>query len=64
MVRAHNEGIAAGAFEVPDAFLAVTAISGMGMRVANWYDPSLPYQPEEVADTYAEFALRMTGAGA
>ncbi|MEU1728934.1 TetR/AcrR family transcriptional regulator [Nonomuraea sp. NPDC005692] len=56
-----DEGIAAGVFAVPDAFLAVTAISGMGMRVANWYDSALPYEPYEVADTYADFALRITG---
>lgn len=55
-----DEGIAAGVFDVPDAFLTVTAISGMGMRVANWYDSAMPYDPEEVADTYAEFALRLT----
>ncbi|MFG1947499.1 TetR/AcrR family transcriptional regulator [Nonomuraea sp. NPDC048826] len=58
-----DEGIATGVFDAPDAFLAVTAISGMGMRVANWYDPAMPYEPEQVADTYAEFALRMTRAG-
>ncbi|MFE3451862.1 TetR/AcrR family transcriptional regulator [Nonomuraea sp. NPDC059194] len=58
-----NEGITEGVFDVPDAFLAVTAISGMGMRVANWYDSAMPYEPEEVADTYAEFALRITRAG-
>lgn len=58
-----DEGIAEGVFDVPDAFLAVTAISGMGMRVANWYDPAMPYEPEEVANTYAEFALRITRAG-
>jgi AcrR family transcriptional regulator len=58
-----DEGITEGVFDVPDAFLAVTAISGMGMRVANWYDSAMPYEPEEVADTYAEFALRLTLAG-
>ncbi|MGI5267945.1 TetR/AcrR family transcriptional regulator [Nonomuraea sp. CA-218870] len=58
-----DEGITAGVFDVPDAFLAVTAISGMGMRVANWYDSAMPYEPEKVADTYAEFALRMTRPG-
>ncbi|WP_327084902.1 TetR/AcrR family transcriptional regulator [Nonomuraea sp. NBC_01738] len=57
-----NEGIAEGVFDLPDAFLAVTAISGMGMRVANWYTPDLPYTPEEIAGTYAEFALRLAGA--
>ena len=37
-----NEGIAEGVFDVPDAFLAVTAISGMGMRVANWTTSPMP----------------------
>lgn len=57
-----DEGIGEGVFDLPDAFLAVTAISGMGMRVANWYGPTVPYTPEEIADAYADFALRMVGA--
>lgn len=57
-----NEGISEEAFDVPDAFLAVTAISGMGMRVANWYGSGVPYSPEEIAETYAGFALRIVGA--
>ncbi|MFD1939597.1 TetR/AcrR family transcriptional regulator [Nonomuraea mangrovi] len=56
-----HEGIAAGVFDLPDPYLAVTAISGMGMRVANWYGPDVPYQPLEIAETYAEFALRIAG---
>lgn len=56
-----NAGIDEGVFALPDPFLAVTAISGMGMRVANWYGAGVPYTPEEVADTYAEFALRVAG---
>ncbi|MEV0582072.1 TetR/AcrR family transcriptional regulator [Nonomuraea sp. NPDC050310] len=57
-----NRGIAAGVFDLDDAFLAVTAISGMGMRVASWYEDGLPYSPEEIADTYATYALRLAGA--
>jgi len=52
-----------GVFDLPDPFLAVTAISGMGMRVAGWYAAGVPYTPEEIADTYADFALRIAGAG-
>lgn len=58
-----NEGRSEGVFDLGDPFLAVTAISGMGMRVANWYSSALPYTPEEIADTYAEYALRIAGAG-
>ncbi len=58
-----DAGVEAGVFHVPDSFMATTAISGMGMRVANWYDRGLPYTPEEIADTYAEFALRVAGVG-
>lgn len=48
-------------FDVADPFLAMTAISGMGMRVAAWYTPALPYTPEEIADAYADMALRIAG---
>ncbi|MER5625719.1 TetR/AcrR family transcriptional regulator [Streptosporangium sp. NPDC002544] len=57
-----NEGLAQGLFDMPDTFLAMTAISGMGMRVAGWYGTGVPYTPEEVADAYADLALRIAGA--
>ncbi|MEO3784670.1 TetR/AcrR family transcriptional regulator [Actinocorallia sp. B10E7] len=56
-----DDGLARGVFDVPDSYLALTAISGMGMRVANWYGPDTPYTPDQVADSYAEFALRLAG---
>ena len=43
------------------AVLAVAAIAGMGVRVANWYEPGLGLPPDEVADDYATFALRLVG---
>lgn len=55
-------GVKAGAFDPVNEWLAVAAIGGMGIRVANWF----PHEDEtidEVADTYAEFAIRiMQGA--
>lgn len=59
-----DDGLAQGLFDVPDSYLALTAISGMGMRVANWYSPDTPYTPDQVADSYAEFALRLVGFSA
>ncbi|WP_372862445.1 TetR/AcrR family transcriptional regulator [Spongiibacter sp.] len=53
----------AGVFDVPDIYLALRAIGGMGMRVAFWYEPGCGMTPQHVADTYAEFALRLVGAG-
>lgn len=48
-------------FDVPDIYLALRAIGGMGMRVAFWYEPGCGMSPEYVADTYAAFALRLAG---
>jgi AcrR family transcriptional regulator len=54
-------GVDAGVFHVPHAWLAVAAIGGMGIRVAEWYGPAAGFSVEEVAETYAEFALRLLG---
>ena len=42
-------------------WLAAAAIGGMGIRVANWYDPDGEYTVDEVADRYATFAERIVG---
>jgi AcrR family transcriptional regulator len=48
-------------FDVPDIELALRAIGGMGMRVAFWYEPNCGKTPEYVADTFADFAMRLMG---
>lgn len=48
-------------FDVPDIELALRAIGGMGMRVAFWYEPNCGKTPEYVADTFANFAMRLMG---
>jgi hypothetical protein len=35
----------------------------MGIGVSAWYNPSGSVAPDELAATYAEFAVRMLGAG-
>jgi AcrR family transcriptional regulator len=51
-----------GYFFVPDDYLAGAAIGAMGIRVAEWYTPESGFAIEEVADSYALFALRLLGA--
>jgi len=55
-----DHGVKTGDFKVPDTFLVATALGSMGMRVAYWYHPELK-TAEQVADSYADLALRMVG---
>ncbi|MEA2646025.1 MAG: hypothetical protein QOE92_1108 [Chloroflexota bacterium] len=59
LLEAVEDGVAAGVFHCPDPWLAVAAIGGMGIRVAEWYDPAGPFEVQQVADRYAEFALKI-----
>jgi len=56
-----QKGVDAGVFQAPHPWLAVAAIGGMGIRVAEWFGPGAGFTVEEVAETYAEFALRLLG---
>jgi AcrR family transcriptional regulator len=55
-----TRGVQRGDFGPPHVWMAVAAIGGMGIRVANWYSPEFELSVDEVADAYAEFALRIT----
>ena len=59
-----QRGIDRGLFKVEHPWLAVAAIGGMGLRVAFWYSPEAGIPAAVVADSYAEFALRIMGASA
>jgi hypothetical protein len=48
-----------GAFHIPDPWLAVAAIAAMGLRVSEWFEPGGSRSVDEVAGTYAEFALKL-----
>jgi AcrR family transcriptional regulator len=56
------EGVADGSFEPQDPAVTMLAIGGMSLRVANWYPGRFDYDPDELADHYAELILRMVGA--
>ncbi|MGZ6804972.1 MAG: TetR/AcrR family transcriptional regulator, partial [Nocardioidaceae bacterium] len=47
-----------GAFHVADPVLAVAGIAAMGVRAADWWTPDGPHTLEQIADTYAGYALR------
>jgi AcrR family transcriptional regulator len=59
LVDAVERGIDGGVFHCPDPWLAVAAIGGMGIRIAEWYDRAGPFSVEQVADSYAGFALKI-----
>lgn len=52
-----RRGVERGVFAPADLWLAVAAIGGMGIRVASWFTPTAGMTADQVADTYAEFAL-------
>jgi AcrR family transcriptional regulator len=62
VLDALEDGQRDGSFDVADVALLTQAIAGMGVRVGNWFGPDQPYSREDVADGYADYALRMAGA--
>ena len=56
--RIYEDGIASREFVAQDAGLAVKAILGMCNSVIRWYRPRGGYTPEEIADQFAQFAVR------
>lgn len=54
-------GVAAGAFDVPDPALAATALASMGIDIARWYREDGEWSPDQIADYYADLALRLVG---
>ena len=41
------------------ARLVVNAIGAMGIRAAEWWTPASPHSIEEIAETYAGFAVKI-----
>ena len=55
-------GVGTGAFDCPDPALAAAALLSLGIDLARWYRPDVSWTPEQLAATYADFALRIVGA--
>jgi AcrR family transcriptional regulator len=56
-----QRGTELGVFHPVDVWLALAAIGGMGIRVANWYTADSHLTAAQVADTYAMYACRIVG---
>lgn len=54
-----NRGVDLGIFRCEDPWMAVAAIGGMGLRVAEWYDPAGSRTVAHVADAYSNFAVKL-----
>jgi AcrR family transcriptional regulator len=57
-----ERGVAAGVFDTPDPRMAGVALLSLGIDIARWYRETGPWTPEDIADRYADMALRMVGA--
>jgi AcrR family transcriptional regulator len=53
-----RDGVAGGEFRPVDPKIAAFAILGMCNWLVQWYNPQGEIPPEEIAKTYAEFAVR------
>lgn len=56
--RLFEEGIASGEFIRQDVGIAVKAVLGMCNSVVRWYKPDGGYSPDQIADEFADFAIR------
>jgi AcrR family transcriptional regulator len=57
-----SDGVARGVFHVDSPALASFAIRELCVSIARWFSEDGPLSADEVADQYAEFALRIVGA--
>ncbi len=56
--RMFEEGIESGEFVAHDIGIAVKAVLGMCNSVVRWYKPDGGHSPDEIADEFADFAVR------
>ncbi len=56
-----ERGVRLGAFVCDEPMLAVYAVGALGVRAAEWWTPDAPFSARKVADTYAEYAVRLLG---
>jgi AcrR family transcriptional regulator len=62
--QAIAEGIRCAAFTVEHPRLASYAVLDMGIGVATWFSADGPYSADQIAYTYADFAIAMFQRGA
>jgi AcrR family transcriptional regulator len=57
-----QRGVDDGVFHTPDARMTALALLSLGIDVARWYRDEGEWTPEQIADHYADLALRVVGA--
>lgn len=57
-----ERGIATGTFATSDPHMTAVALLSLGIDIARWYQDAGRWSPEDVAEHYAEIALRIVGA--
>jgi AcrR family transcriptional regulator len=62
MRRLVTRGVDTGAFDVPDAAMAAACLLSLGIDLARWYQDGRRWTPEQIAEQYADMALRIVGA--
>jgi hypothetical protein len=56
-----SAGAGAGMFHVPNPEVAALALLSLGIDVARWYREGRGWSADDIADQYAELALRLVG---
>jgi AcrR family transcriptional regulator len=57
-----ERGVAQGDFDTPDPHMASVALLSLGIDIGRWYREGHRWTPEQVAEHYADIALRIVGA--
>lgn len=57
-----QKGVGSGAFSTPNPTMAATAIISLGLDVSRWFSEGHRWTPEQIAEFYADAALRIVGA--
>jgi AcrR family transcriptional regulator len=57
-----EDGVARGVFDCPDPRVAGAALLSLGIDLSRWYREGGTWTPHEIAERYAELALRIVGA--
>lgn len=63
-VRCVGRGVEEGVFAPVNPTATIAVLSGMGLRLPHWYEPTPELGLNDLADAYADLAIRMlTGPG-
>jgi AcrR family transcriptional regulator len=56
-----ESGVASGDFDSPDPRMAAVALLSLGIDLGRWYREDGAWKPEDIAERYADMALRIVG---